>query len=71
MRHEGRLQTGQPHGEVARPLIDFRAAHLAFFLQFLQLRRDDRHQLQDDRRSNVRRDAEGKNRDQTKVAAGK
>ena len=71
MCDERRLQTGQPHREIARPLIDLRAAHLAFFLQFLQLRRDDRHQLQNDRRSNVRRNPEGENRDQTEVAAGK
>src|SRR6185503_7654764 len=67
--NERRLNTREANGQVTCPLVDFLTAHLAFFLQFLQLRGDDGHQLQDDRGGNVGRNTESKNRNRSEVAA--
>ncbi len=41
--HKRSLNRCQHDGQVTRPLVDLLPAHLAFFLQLLQLRRDDGH----------------------------
>ena len=64
-----RLHRAQNHGEITRPLGDFLAAHLAFFLQLGQRLIHHRQQLQNDRRRDVRHDAQGENRQPPQVAA--
>ena len=48
-------------GQVAGPLGDLAAAQFAFLLQFLERGHHHRQQLQDDRRRDVRHDAQGEN----------
>ncbi len=48
VRDERSLNAAETDRQIPRPLIDLLPAHLAFFLQLLQLRRDDRHQLKND-----------------------
>src|ERR1019366_5635671 len=55
--------------EVTRPLGDLLAAHFAFFLQLGQRLIHHRQQLQNDRRHNVRHDAQCENRQPPQVAA--
>ena len=57
-------------GHVARPLRDLAAAELAFLLQLGQRLIDDGEQLEDDRRRDVRHDAEREDRQLAQVAAG-
>jgi hypothetical protein len=69
-RNGGRLHDGQQHRDIASPLGDLTAAKLAFLLQFRQRLIDDRQQLEDDRRRDVRHDAEGEDRQLAQVTAG-
>src|SRR5207253_3926875 len=69
-RHAERLNDRQGDGAVARVLIDLAAAHFAFLRQFLEVRPHDGEELQDDRRRNVRHDAEGEDGEAAKSAAG-
>ncbi|MNN17086.1 hypothetical protein D3C81_1302560 [compost metagenome] len=67
-RNRQRLERGQNHSAVARVLRDLALPRLPFLLQRLQLRQHDRQQLHDDRRRDVRHDAEredGKARQRT------
>ena len=64
-----RLHRTQNHGEITRPLGDFLAAHFAFFLQLGERLIDHCQQLQNDRRRNVRHDAQRENREPPQVAA--
>jgi len=57
---EKRLHDAQQNRQVARVLRNLAPAELAFLLQALQVRPYNRHQLQDDRRRNVRHDAQRK-----------
>ena len=66
-----RLNRAQHHGEVAGPLCDLLAAEFAFLLQLGQGFINHCQELQDDRRRNVRHDAEGKDGHAAKLAAGK
>jgi hypothetical protein len=72
--HEGdpedRLDNAQRNRRVARPLLDLLTAGLAFFLELLQRRDDRREELEDDRRRDVRHDAEAEDRALAQVAAG-
>ena len=70
MGHKPGLHCGKSDGQVACPLIDLLPAHLAFFLQLLELWRDDGHELQDNRRGDVRRHAEREYGDGAEVSAG-
>ena len=54
---------------VARVLRDLPAAELAFLREPLEVRPDDRQQLQDDRRADVRHDAEREDRHLRQVLA--
>src|SRR5204863_7551306 len=54
----------------SRPLRDFTAPQLALFLQFFQCGNNYRHQLENDRRRNVRHDAKSENRHAANIAAG-
>src|SRR4029077_8282559 len=56
--------------DVAGPHRDLLAAHLAFFLQLGQRLIDHGQKLQNDRRRNVRHDAQRKNSEPAKIAAG-
>ena len=56
------LHHGQADGQVAGPLGDLAAAEFAFLLQFLERRDDDGQQLKNDRRRDVRHDAQRKDR---------
>src|SRR5262249_39631772 len=62
-RDAGGLDEGEKHGAVAGVLRDLLAAHLSFLGELLEVRPDDRQQLQDDRRRDVRHDAEGEDRE--------
>src|SRR5215470_829714 len=64
-----RLDDTQRDCEITRVLGDFTPAQLALFLQALEVWEYDRHQLQDDRRGDVRHDAEGKDRHAAERAA--
>ena len=55
--------------QIARVLRDFAAPEFAFFLQLLEVREHYGHQLQDDRRGDVRHDAQRENRQPAQVAA--
>ena len=68
-RDKERLNGAENDGQITRPLVHFLPADLAFFLDLLHRRRKHRHQLHDDRRRNVRRHAESKNRDRAEVSA--
>jgi hypothetical protein len=48
MGHKQCLNTSQDHREITSPLVDLLAAHLAFFLQLLEWRMNNGHELQDD-----------------------
>ena len=61
-RDAERLHDAQQDRAVARVLRDLAAAQLAFLRQLLEVRPDHRQQLQDDRRADVRHDAERENR---------
>src|SRR4051812_32396773 len=64
-----RLGEREADGEVARVLRDPRLADLALLLQLLECRHDDREELQDDRRRDVRHDPEREQRDAAEPAA--
>ena len=68
-RDAERLHDAQQDRAVARVLRDLAAAELAFLRQPLEVRPDDRQQLQDDRRADVRHDAEREDRHLRQVAA--
>src|SRR6185312_12711812 len=68
---EEALHDTQRDRDVTRPLRDLAAAEFAFFLQLGQRLIDDSQQLEDDRRRDVRHDAESENRQLAQVAAGK
>ncbi len=65
-----RLHRAQNHGQIARPLGNLLAAQFAFFLQFGQRLIHHGQQLQNDRRRDVRHDAQGEDRQSAQVAAG-
>ena len=64
-----RLHRAQNHGQITRPLGDLLAAQFAFLLQLGQRLIDHGQQLQNDRRRDVRHDAQGENRQPAQVAA--
>src|ERR1019366_774734 len=66
-----RLGNAEADGQVAGPLGNFAAAEFALFLQFFESRDDDGEELEDDRRRDVRHDAEGEDGQAPDVAAGK
>src|ERR1019366_2632695 len=68
-RNSQRLHSAQQQGQVAGPLGNFLAAQFAFLLQLGERLENHRHQLQNDRRRNVRHDAEGEDRQATQLAA--
>ena len=68
-RDGGGLHDAKNNRQVARVLRDLAAAEFAFFLQALQVREHHGHQLQDDRRGDVRHDAEGENRHTAGIAS--
>ncbi len=68
-RDRERLKRAENDGQVARVLRDLAAAELAFLLQALEIGPDDHQQLQNDRRRDVRHDAERENRQPAKIAA--
>ena len=70
-RNTERLRDTQTDGQVAGPLRDLSTPQLAFLRQFLERGNYDREQLQNDRRSDVGHDAQGKNRQPANIAAGK
>ncbi len=65
-----RLRDAEADGQVAGPLSDLAAAEFAFLLKLFQRGNDDRQQLQDDRRRDVRHDAEREDRQAPDIAAG-
>ena len=69
-RVAGRLRGGERDGEVARVLRDLGVAGLALLLEPLELRHDDRQELQDDRRRDVRHDPEREEREAGQRRAG-
>src|SRR5690606_26052324 len=56
-----RLQSGNADRAIARQLRDFSSSFLALALEFLEIRDDRTHQLDDDGRGDVGHDAQGKN----------
>ena len=56
------LERREEHRAVAGILVDLLAALLAFLLELLEMRRDRRHQLDDDRCRDIRHDVEGEDR---------
>ena len=66
----GGLNGGQNDRQVARIGRDLAAAQFAFLRKLFQVRPDDRQQLQNDRRRDVRHDPERKDRQPAEVAAG-
>ena len=64
------LHDAEQDGDVAGPLGDLAAAEFAFLLQLGQRLIDDGEQLEDDRRRDVRHDAEGEDGELAQVAAG-
>src|SRR5258708_7314580 len=68
-RDAGRLEQREEHRPVARVLRDLAAAGLAFLAQLVELRADRSHQLPDDRRRDVRHDAEREDREAPQRAA--
>ena len=58
-RHAERLDDRQSDRAVAGVLVDLAAAHLAFLRELLEVRPDDGEELENDRRGDVRHDAEG------------
>ena len=67
---EQTLDDDEDDGAVARVLGDLAPPHLALLRQPLEVRDDDGHELQDDRRADVRHDAEGEDRELLERAAG-
>src|SRR6266852_703854 len=65
----GGLDDAEHNRQIARVLRNLPPAELALFLQFLEVRKHHGHQLQDDRRGDVRHDAERENRQAPQVAA--
>src|SRR6202008_2633204 len=65
-----RLEDGQPEREVAGVLRDLRLAALPLPAQLLQPRDDHGEQLEDDRRGDVRHDAEREDRQRQQRTAG-
>src|SRR5216683_1643525 len=61
----------QDHGQIAGPLGDLLASEFAFFLQLGQRLIDHGQQLQNDRRSDIGHDAQGKNGQAAELTAGK
>jgi len=70
VRDAERLHEAQDNRPVARVLRDLAAPELAFLRQPLEVRPDDGEQLQDDRRADVRHDAEREDRDARQAPAG-
>ena len=64
-----RLNDAEDDRQIARVLRDLAAAELALFLQLFEVWEHDGHQLQDDRRGDVRHDAERENREPAQIAA--
>ena len=64
------LHQRQDDGQIAGPLGDLAPAQFAFLLQFLERRDHHRQQLQNDRRRDVRHDAQREDRQAADVAAG-
>ena len=64
------LHDAEEDGDVAGPLGDLAAAEFAFLLQLRERLVDDGEQLEDDRRRDVRHDAEGEDGELAEVAAG-
>ena len=69
LRDTERLQNRKDDGQVAGPLGDLAPPELAFLLQFFERGHHDGHQLQDDRRRDVRHDAEREDRQAADIAA--
>src|SRR6185369_2561386 len=65
-----RLKAREHHREVARVLVHDLAALLALFLELFERGRDRRHQLDDDRRRDVRHDVQRKDRHAVDATAG-
>src|SRR5271156_912253 len=65
-----RLHCAENHRYVSSPLGNFLPSQLAFFLQFGQRLIHDGQKLQDDRRRDVRHDAQSENGQASQVAAG-
>src|SRR5213075_931075 len=70
-RDKKRLHGAEQQGQVSGVSGDLLAPEFAFFLQLRQWLIHNGEQLQNDRRCDVRHDAEGKNRHAANVAAGK
>ena len=68
-RNRERLEQAQNNRQVARVLRNLPAAQLAFFLQTFQVRPHHYHQLQNDRRRDVRHDPQRENRQPAQIAA--
>ena len=64
------LHDAEQDRDVAGPLGDLAAAELAFLLELRERLVDDGEQLEDDRRRDVRHDAEGEDGELAQVAAG-
>jgi hypothetical protein len=65
----GGLDDAQDNRQVARVLGNLAAAQFAFFLKALEVWEHHSHQLQDDRRGDVRHDAQRENRQPAEIAA--
>src|SRR5207253_3233387 len=65
-----RLHDAEQNGDVAGPLGDLATAEFAFFLQLCERLIDDGKQLENDRRRDVRHDAEGEDSEFAEIAAG-
>ena len=65
-----RLRGGEHDGQIARVLVDLGIARLALLLELLEPRHDDGHELEDDRRRDVRHDPEREDRELRERAAG-
>ena len=70
VRDAERLHHRQDDRQIAGPLRDLAPAEFAFLLQFLERRNHHGQQLQDDRRRDVRHDAQREDRQAPECAAG-
>ena len=70
-RHRCRLNSSQHDRQISRIGRDLAAAEFAFLRQLFQVGPDDRQQLQDDRRRDVRHDAQRKDGQAAEAASGK